>query len=196
MVQDWYEIFILLHASVFKTFNSRKIAAAHSDGFISLSTLKDDDQLEPVGDWRETRFKADQRYVGLSACDRYVLFYSALHNNFGLLFGGRGIYSCTSNGALRMTKQGHDDRPMSHRLASLPTRLCDWRMSSDLKTCACGGDEVELSVWNMERAFAPAEQSAETQTKKRKRNDALFPGEIWRAKNVCYIFNGNFFFKY
>ena len=47
-----------------------KIAAAHADGYISTSILQDDDQLEPLHEWKETRFKADQRYVGLSASNR------------------------------------------------------------------------------------------------------------------------------
>jgi len=59
------------------------------------------------------------------------------------------------------------DAPMSHILASLPTRLSDWRISSNQETFSCGGDEVELSVWNTEQAFAPQlGQSVETETKK------------------------------
>lgn len=88
-----------------------------------------------------------------------------------------------------MTTLGTNDVPMSHKLASLPTRLCDWRISSDQETFACGGDEVELSVWNTEQVFSPPqEQPAKTETNKRKRGDALFPGELWRAKNVRTIY--------
>ncbi|KIM87003.1 hypothetical protein PILCRDRAFT_815437 [Piloderma croceum F 1598] len=142
------------------------LAAAHADGYISASILQDDDHLEPLDQWKETRFNPDQRYVGLSVSER-------------------GIYSCTSNGASRMTTLGVNDAPISHKLASLPARLCDWRISSDQETFACGGDEVELSVWNTEQVFSPLkEQSAEIETSKRKRGDALFPGELWRAKNV------------
>lgn len=72
-------------------------------------------------------------------------------------------------------------------LASLPTRLQDWRMSSNHETFAYGGDEVDLSVWNTESAFAPRSQEVESvPSKKRKRNNALFPGEIWRANNVAH----------
>jgi ribosome biogenesis protein NSA1 len=72
-------------------------------------------------------------------------------------------------------------------LASLPTRLQDWRMSSNQETFAYGGDEVDLSVWNTESAFAFRSQEAESvPSKKRKRGNALLPGEIWRASNVTH----------
>lgn len=84
-----------------------------------------------------------------------------------------------------MISLGQGDLSISHKLASIPTRLCDWRISSNQTTFAYGGDEVELSVWDTARAFSsPAQQSAETDNKKRKRTDSLFPGETWRAKNV------------
>lgn len=97
----------------------------------------------------------------------------------------RGIFSCTSNGALRMTSLPTEGEATTS-LASLPTRLQDWRMSSNHETFAYGGDEVDLSVWNTESAFAPRSQEVESvPSKKRKRNNALFPGEIWRANNVA-----------
>lgn len=66
-------------------------------------------------------------------------------------------------------------------------RLCEWRTAPDGKTFCYGGDEVELSVWDLESAFTskqkqPAPQSEDT--KKRKRGNDLLPGEIWRAKNA------------
>ncbi|KAF9069690.1 hypothetical protein BDP27DRAFT_1325203 [Rhodocollybia butyracea] len=69
---------------------------------------------------------------------------------------------------------------------SLPTRLCDWRLSENQETFAYGGDEVDLSVWNTERAFHNRfdDLSSSTTTQKRKRDGTLFPGEVWRAKNV------------
>lgn len=97
------------------------------------------------------------------------------------------MYSCTSNGALRVT---HLDKTEStpSQTAVLPMRLCDWRLSHDEKTFAYGGDEVELSVWDTERAFCSATtptttEPSEPAQKKRKR-DELLPSEIWRAKNV------------
>lgn len=92
----------------------------------------------------------------------------------------RGVYSCTSNGALRLVPTGADGkRPL---LGCLPTRLGAWRLDSDQATFAYGGDEVEPSVWNTERAFENASSSDPSSTKRKR--DALFPGEIWRAKNV------------
>ncbi|KAJ6596839.1 hypothetical protein DFH09DRAFT_1071831 [Mycena vulgaris] len=69
----------------------------------------------------------------------------------------RGIYSCTSNGALRLVPTEEDEQPQI--LGSLPSRLCDWRLASDQATFAYGGDEVELSVWDTERALAPHQAS-------------------------------------
>ncbi|CCL99152.1 uncharacterized protein FIBRA_01167 [Fibroporia radiculosa] len=64
-------------------------------------------------------------------------------------------------------------------------RLTNWRLSPGGETFAYGGDEVELSVWNTEAAFAKRpEDKLSNETKKRKRGDQLLPGEIWRAKNV------------
>lgn len=88
-----------------------------------------------------------------------------------------------------------DNSGVSHKLAALPSRLCDWRLSHDRQTFAYGGDEVEVSVWNTERAFISPSEGVATGTlanggKKRKRNDALFPGEVWRAKNVQNDFLG------
>lgn len=51
-------------------------------------------------------------------------------------------------------------------------------MPNDPQTFSYGGDEVDVSVWNTERAFQSADSS-----KKRKHNE-LFSGEVWRAKNA------------
>ncbi|ESK96927.1 hypothetical protein Moror_6505 [Moniliophthora roreri MCA 2997] len=107
----------------------------------------------------EPRMKAGARYVGLSATNQT-------------------IFSCTSNGALRIiTAEDNSDQ----KTTSLPTRLCDWRLSKSHETFAYGGDEVDLSVWSTEKAFST--ETEPTTGQKRKR-DALFPGEVWRAKNV------------
>jgi ribosome biogenesis protein NSA1 len=69
-------------------------------------------------------------------------------------------------------------------------RLCEWRLAPDNTTFSYGGDEVELSVWDLEAAFAPKQQAPPSKpespsSKKRKRAAELLPGELWRAKNVC-----------
>lgn len=69
-------------------------------------------------------------------------------------------------------------------------RLKDWKLSPDGRTFAYGGDEVELSLWDVERAFTspPPVPNPDTSdgngVKKRKRTDELLPAELWRAKNV------------
>lgn len=101
------------------------------------------------------------------------------------------IYSCTSNGALTLaaippSTQGDLNLP-TFKHAKLPMRLCAWRLSPSGQQFAYAGDEVELSIWDTDRAFteslvAPTPLTAGT---KRKRTDALLPAEIWRAKNVA-----------
>jgi ribosome biogenesis protein NSA1 len=71
-------------------------------------------------------------------------------------------------------------------------RICDFHATSDGKNFAYGGDEVELSLWDVERAFAPKDVSSAptSEVKKRKKPSSaeLLPGEIWQAKNVsAYI---------
>jgi len=61
------------------------------------------------------------------------------------------------------------------------------KFSENWETLAYGGDEVDLSVWSTELTFKsrPTESFQPSgSTKKRKRNDDLFPAEIWRARNV------------
>ncbi|KAI0797681.1 hypothetical protein C8Q75DRAFT_801608 [Abortiporus biennis] len=142
------------------------LATARADGSTSVLSISDEG-AEVVSEWKETRLKDGQCFVGLSATDK-------------------GIYTCTSNGALRLTKPGEDGGESSD-LGTLPMRLAQWRLSSSGETFAYAGDEVELSVWNTEQAFIaksqPKDESSE-KPKKRKRNEQLLPGEIWRAKNL------------
>ncbi|KAF8845012.1 hypothetical protein BDN67DRAFT_942618 [Paxillus ammoniavirescens] len=151
--------------------DSTLLASAHADGSICLASLTGEDQLERRGEWRETRITPGQEFVGLASTQNCV-------------------YSCTSNGALRLTAISEEVGP-THKLGALPLRLTDWRLGPNEETFAYGGDEVEVSIWNTERAFAPQHENLSSASasqseggKKRKRGDALFPGEIWRAKNV------------
>jgi ribosome biogenesis protein NSA1 len=74
--------------------------------------------------------------------------------------------------------------------AFLPTRLRAWHQPSDEETFAYGGDEVDLSVWNTEKAFSSIQDdSTANAPKKRKRGSELLPGEVWRARNVAARLN-------
>ncbi|KAK0240194.1 hypothetical protein EDD85DRAFT_824627 [Armillaria nabsnona] len=143
---------------------STVVAAAYGDGSASTYSLEDY-TLTPLHHWKESRLKTNQTYVGLSIVSQ-------------------GIFTCTSNGALRMTPKSSTEAEA--RTALLPTRLHSWKLAADQETFAYGGDEVDLSLWNTEQAFQqPAMSStADVMSKKRKRKADLFPGEIWRAKNV------------
>ncbi|KAJ4488010.1 hypothetical protein J3R30DRAFT_3279714 [Lentinula aciculospora] len=145
------------------------LAAGYSDGTAKLYTVAENDAITSLQKWTETRLKVGQRYVGIHCTEK-------------------NVFSCTSNGALRMTRieQEQLDTPTS-LTASLPVRLSDWRLSENQNTFAYGGDEVDLSVWDTERAFQNRIEDLTSSTaaaKKRKRNDTLLPGELWRAKNV------------
>ncbi|KAG1756299.1 uncharacterized protein EDB91DRAFT_1091781 [Suillus paluster] len=129
------------------------LSAAHANGAVSIFSLEEDNRLELLQEWKETRIKTDQSFIGLAAS------------------GG----TITVELAINLLPY----RPDS----------ADWRLSHDHQTFAYGGDEVEVSLWDTERAFAsPSESSARDTpvngSKKRKQGDALFPGEVWRAKNV------------
>ncbi|KAG2349404.1 hypothetical protein BDR05DRAFT_1055101 [Suillus weaverae] len=151
------------------------LSAAHANGAVSIFSLNEDDQLELLQEWKETRIKSDQSFIGLAA-------------------SGSSVFSCTTNGALLMSILKDDNSGVNHKLAALPSRLCDWRLSHDRQTFAYGGDEVEVSLWDTERAFSPPSESsakgALANSKKRKQSDTLFPGEVWRAKNIPNDFLG------
>jgi len=145
------------------------LAAAFSNGSLHLSALKQDDTLEVLAKWNEPRL-AENKFIGLS-----------LDNN--------AVFSCTSNGILRKAScnTGSDSSLQTVNSTSLPSRLCDWRMSDNRETFAYGGDEVDLSVWNAELAWQCQPESSSlpgSSSKKRKRNDELFPAELWRARNI------------
>ena len=76
--------------------------------------------------------------------------------------------------------------------AALPVRLCDLKMSSSGENFAYGGDEVDLSVWNTERALSGPSVSSLSDTahagqKRKKSKPSLLYGEVWRAKNVSTV---------
>ncbi|KAL9715104.1 hypothetical protein Ac2012v2_001764 [Leucoagaricus gongylophorus] len=148
---------------------AKAVISGYSDGAVTLSTFHGDDRTSTTEEWRDTRFKPGNSYVGLATSK----------NN---------IYSCSSNGALQLTAVPTSETTSTHQRTSLPMRLFDWKLSPDATTFAYGGDEVELSVWNMETAFQVRSDDlnrSAAASKKRKRNNELFPGEIWRAKNIA-----------
>ncbi|KAF4603596.1 hypothetical protein EYR38_004010 [Pleurotus pulmonarius] len=59
-------------------------------------------------------------------------------------------------------------------------------LSNEQRNLRLWGDEVDLSVWDVEQAFTDHSnlKSGNTASKKRKRTAELLPGEIWRANNV------------
>lgn len=140
--------------------------------------------------------KSGQKYVGMAVSgigSRYVSISCALFFTvctLTCLICDHSVYSCTSNGALRLTHLdtiGTESAPAS-QTAVLPTRICDWRLSSDETTFAYGGNEVEVSVWDVERDFSssstPTPHDTSEPARKKRKRDELLPGELWRANNV------------
>jgi ribosome biogenesis protein NSA1 len=58
-------------------------------------------------------------------------------------------------------------------------------VSPDGTSLAYGGEEVDLSIWDVEKTFSTTVTPIELGTK-RKSKTALFPAEQWRAKNVAH----------
>ncbi|PAV23245.1 hypothetical protein PNOK_0031300 [Pyrrhoderma noxium] len=150
------------------------LAASRSNGTCSVYTLNNEDnELETVQEWKETRLSGGNKFIGLNLTQR-------------------GIFWCASNGALgfsNVTPGGDNTEKVAapYQKASLPTRLCAWRLSGDSTNFAYGGNEVDLSVWDTEQALQTGgivTQRTDSDSKKRKRGNDLFPGEIWRAKNL------------
>ncbi|KJA20199.1 hypothetical protein HYPSUDRAFT_217095 [Hypholoma sublateritium FD-334 SS-4] len=158
-------------ASSSQTNGLKALAAAFSNGSCFISTVNEDDVLEVLSEWKEPR-SGGSKFVGIALTED-------------------SVFTCTSNGMLRKSAFTAGQQkdvfkiPESH-CGTLPSRLLDWRLSEDTQTFAYGGDEVDLSVWNTELAFESRSSPALTSgpIKKRKRNDDLFPGEIWRARNI------------
>ena len=95
------------------------------------------------------------------------------------------LFTCTSNGSLRRAPLSGSGKA---EYATLPSRLTDWKLNESGSHFVYGGDEVDISVWDTSLAFQTPETSEaqSASSKKRKRNE-LFPGEVWRAKNVGNI---------
>ncbi|GJJ12158.1 hypothetical protein Clacol_006399 [Clathrus columnatus] len=155
-----------------------KISLAHMDGSLSLLHVSDTDEPPALlKDWKESRFKPEEKFVGLA-------------------FTNQGdIISCTNNGHLSLMQQtGVDMDNVMLKNTLIPKRLCDWKLSFDSKNFIFGGEEVEVSLWDTERAFDPSRNVRKHETlsqlpKKRKSKTLdLLEGEIWRAKNVSNDF--------
>ncbi len=110
------------------------MAAAYGDGSASTYSLEDY-TLTPLHHWKENRLKANQRYVGLSIASQFV---HLLCFRAQLDARHRGIFTCTSNGALRMTPKSSTELEAEARTALLPTRLHSWKLAADQETFAYG----------------------------------------------------------
>ncbi|KAF8959039.1 hypothetical protein BDZ97DRAFT_1906298 [Flammula alnicola] len=107
------------------------LAAAFSDGSCFVSAVKEDDTFEVLSEWKEPRI-VGSKFIGTSLTES-------------------SAFTCTSNGMLRKTifnVEDGDSEPQVSRseCGTLPSRLCDWRLSEDSETFAYGGDEVDLSL--------------------------------------------------
>ncbi|QRW27167.1 hypothetical protein RhiXN_01762 [Rhizoctonia solani] len=148
------------------------LATARADGLITTySYTTGSNELKELSSWSETRMKNSDRFVGLHAFQRR-----------------KGWLTCTHNGRLRLSNtfgERSDSDPPADLFASLPMRLNDLRLSPSFSSLAYGGDEVDLSVWDVERTFSDKPQSTDEVGKKRKKGkNELMYAEIWRAKQL------------
>ena len=49
-----------------------KLAASRSDGRCSIYSLNEGDKLKPVQEWKDTRFSAGHKFIGLNLTEKYV----------------------------------------------------------------------------------------------------------------------------
>ncbi|KAF8590577.1 hypothetical protein K439DRAFT_1644695 [Ramaria rubella] len=147
-----------------------KVVVGRGDGSTTLYKVEEDaNSARVVQRWQETRSKSGEKYVGLDVTS----------NN--------RIVSCTDTGHLRLTDVA-EDRTVCSQTTTLPTRLCDWILSDDSGSFAYGGEEVEVSLWDLSRAFNTSRRLlpniAMGKRRRKENKSALIDGEIWRAKNV------------
>ncbi|PPR03523.1 hypothetical protein CVT24_007009, partial [Panaeolus cyanescens] len=144
-----------------------KLATALSDGSLFVSQLSGDTALNVTAKWTEPRMGTN-KFVGLALTESAVI-------------------SCTSNGMVqrKVLQEEASSLPQNSATSTVPSRLFDWKLSNTGETFAYGGDEVDLSIWDVEKSFQGKSETTgnDTQTKKRKR-EQLFPAEVWRAKNL------------
>ncbi|KAG9106130.1 hypothetical protein FRC07_008955 [Ceratobasidium sp. 392] len=148
--------------------DSSILAAAQADGQVTTySYTKGSNDLQQLSSWKETRMKDSDKYVGLEA------------------ISGKGWVTCTQDGRLRLSYTLGEPSEASDAAASLPMRLNDLRLSPSSTSLAYGGSEVDLSVWDLERAFSEKPTTADLAAKKRKKGKGdLMYAEIWRAKQL------------
>ncbi|KAF9510398.1 hypothetical protein BS47DRAFT_1300268 [Hydnum rufescens UP504] len=151
--------------------DQRLLAVVRADGSASVHTIEDSNSMKLLYEWKEPRMRAGTSYIGLGLSE---------------------TYTCTNAGHFRLTTLPLSATDSATSKASLPMRLCDFQLSPSYDSFAYGGDEVDLSVWDAERAFlaepavATPSNDTEGSVKKRKKpsSNVLFPGELWRAKNL------------
>ncbi|KAF8332044.1 uncharacterized protein EI90DRAFT_2995625 [Cantharellus anzutake] len=151
------------------------LAVARNGGAASVSEVEGDG-LRIIHEWKEPRMKSADSYIGLA------------------ITPSNRVYTCTTSGHIRRTSLPSPSSEASTSKALLPMRLCDLQISSDERYLAYGGDEVNLSIWDIEKALSGKSPSgSEAQgsnaneapaTRKRKKNTELFSAEVWRAKNL------------
>lgn len=104
----------------------------------------------------------------------------------------RGIFQCSQKGKARFTSLNPEGGDLTSHACNLPINLRHCKASPSGSQFAYAGTEVNLSVWDTAVAFrsTPSYPAVVPPTtgKRARKGDQLFPGEIWRAKNVRIAF--------
>ncbi|KAF8610165.1 hypothetical protein BDV93DRAFT_601221 [Ceratobasidium sp. AG-I] len=152
--------------------DSGVLAAAQADGHLTTySYARGSNELKDLSTWKETRLAVPDRFVGLEAVP------------------SKGWLSCTQHGRLRLSYtlgEPSTSEVPADVTASLPMRLNDMRLSPSSSSLAYGGNEVDLSVWDVERTFSekPSTPGAAANKRKKGKGDLMY-AEIWRAKQLA-----------
>jgi len=166
-----------------------QLSVAYGDGTAATYDAQPSkDKLVVVKEWNEPKFRPTCRYIGLDVRPQSVFSRTSRWVEPDRQTIYRGIFTCTSMGHFRLTRLDESDE---NTTAALPVRLRNLKMSGSGENFAYGGDEVDLSVWNTERALSGPSVSSSPDTaagqKRKKSKPTLLYGEIWRAKNVSTV---------
>ncbi|KAH7103853.1 hypothetical protein BKA62DRAFT_670035 [Auriculariales sp. MPI-PUGE-AT-0066] len=189
VTRDAQPLVCTLYAGIARTTNAvAQLACARADGSITMYAAEEDKSLRLSSHYAHSKFAASStRFVALDMVPGRNGAYFFFRRNPCLTLRLRGVLACTSAGKVTLA---HPDADANNAL-SIASNLKDMRLSRDAKSFASGGDEVELSTWDMEAAFAAAGNTeAEPPTKKRKKdevpNDNLNLRVPVHITSLCY----------
>lgn len=107
----------------------------------------------------------------------------------------RVILQCSQKGHARLLALRPGDRPIDSQdpskieshTCNVPMGIRHFKAAPSGAQFAYAGQEVNLSIWDAERAFSTTQDTESDKGSKKRGREGLFPAEMWRAKNVSHI---------